>query len=408
MASIQKRGERSWLLVVEAGYKADGSRAKKTRTIKIEDEKLLKTTKRLQEYLNNELAKFKIEVEAGAYIDPSKMTFKAFVGEWEEKYGRKELGAKTLENYKHVLDKRLIPAFGHLRLDNITPMQVLNYMHSLDQDGSRSDGKEGTLSSGTIDYIYRTLNNVLNRAVDWKLLRENPMSGVKKPKVTTKEVSVYDPDEALKLFTALEKEQLMWRVMISLALTTGLRRGELLGLEWNMVRFEEDGRCTISVKQNLTFVKGGGFIVKEPKTKSSKREVSVPQALTPDLKAWKLQAGKNRLTSGELWEGGERFFVFSSWHGKPLNPSSVKTWWTRFTKRRKLKFIRFHDLRHTSATLLINEGVHAKVIAERLGHANITTTMNIYGHVLKKADQEAANKFDSIMKPRGKADGKQA
>ncbi|MEK3721981.1 tyrosine-type recombinase/integrase [Paenibacillus sp. FSL H8-0034] len=409
MASIQKRGENSWLLVVEIGSAADGTRQKKTRTVRVLDEKLLKTPKRLQNHLNDELLKFKMEVEVGEYIDPSKMTFAAFAEEWREKHGKKGLSPNTLETYTLHLNKRLIPTFGHLRLDQIKPMQIVNFMHSLEQDGSRGDGKEGKLSSGTIEYIYRILKNIFSRAVDWQIIKTNPMEAMKKPRVETKEVSVYDPDEALDLFTALEKEPLRWQVMISLALTTGLRRGELLGLEWNNVKFEEDGRCTISVKQALVFLKGGGFIVKEPKTKGSKREVSVPTSLVPDLKALKLQEGKNRLQSGELWEGGDRFFIFTAWDsGKPLNPSSVKTWWTRFIKRNKLKYITFHSLRHTSATLLINEGVHAKIISERLGHSNIMTTMNIYGHVLKKADQEAANKFDTLLKPRVKNEGKQA
>jgi integrase len=408
MASIQKRGENSWLLVVEIGSAANGTRQKKTRTIRVMDEKLLKTPKRLRDHLDDELHKFKIEVEVGEYIDPSKMTFAAFAEEWREKHAKKGLSPNTLETYTLHLNNRLIPAFGHLRLDQIKPMQIVNFMHSLEQDGSRADGNGGKLSSGTIEYIYRVLKNIFNRAVDWKIIKANPMEAMKKPKVETKEVNVYDPDEAIALFTALESEPLRWRVMISLALTTGLRRGELLGLEWNNVKFEDD-QCTISVKQTLAFLKDGGFTVKDPKTKGSKREVSVPPSLIADLKALKLQAGKNRLGSGDLWEGGDRFFLFSAWEsGKPLNPSSVKTWWTRFIKRNKLKYITFHSLRHTSATLLINEGVHAKIISERLGHSNIMTTMNIYGHVLRKADQEAANKFDNILKPRVKTEGKQA
>lgn len=182
--------------------------------------------------------------------------------------------------------------------------------------------------------------------------------------------------------------------MISLALTTGLRRGELLGLEWKYVNFENG---TIDVRQSLTFVKELGYLVKEPKTKNSVRIVSIPPSLIPDLKALKIESSKDRMKSEELWEGGDRFFVFSSWNGKPLYPSSVKTWWSRFTKRHNLKYIRFHDLRHTSVTLLINKGVHAKIISERLGHANILTTMNIYGHALRSADLEAAKHFDSLF-----------
>lgn len=391
MASIQKRGENSYLLVVEAGYDANGKRIKRTKTIRVED-KL--TPKKLNEYLEMELAKFKMEVEAGEYIAPEKMTFAAFVEEWREKHARRELSPKTLENYNIQIKKRLIPTFGHMRLDQIKPLHVVTFLESLQREGERADGKEGALSSGMVEYIHRVLKNIFNRAVEWKIIKTSPMAAIKKPKVEQGEMSVYDEEEVHRLFQALEEANPMWRVMISLALTTGLRKGELLGLEWKNIDLNTG---TIDVRQSLTYVKGTGFIVKEPKTKNSIRKVAVPPSLIPDLEAFKKQSAIERDRCGELWEGGERFFLFSSWNGKPLHPSSVKTWWRRFTNRHGLRYIRFHDLRHTSATLLINKGVHAKIISERLGHANILTTMNIYGHALRSADQEAAKHFDSLF-----------
>lgn len=391
MASIEKRGKNSYRLVVEAGYDAQGKRIKRTKTIRVE-EKL--TPKKLKEYLELELAKFKMEVEAGEYIAPEKMTFAGFVEEWKEKYAKRELSPKTFENYLIQINNRLIPEFGHLRLDQIKPLHIVTFLDKLQQVGARKDGKDGTLSSGMVEYVHRVLKNIFNRAVDWKLIKVSPMEGIKKPKVEQKEMSVYDEAEAHQLFLALEKEPLMWRVMITLALTTGLRRGELLALEWKHVDLEAG---TIDVCQSLSYARGVGYIIKEPKTKSSVRKVSLPPSIVPDVKALKIQSAKERMVAADLWEGGERFFVFSSWNGKPLYPSSVKTWWSRFTKRHSLRYIRFHDLRHTSATLLINKGVHAKIISERLGHANILTTMNIYGHALRTADQEAAKHFDNLI-----------
>ncbi|MGG3882633.1 site-specific integrase [Brevibacillus panacihumi] len=364
MASVQKRGENSWLLVVEAGCDANGKRIKKTKTVK-------GMGKREAE---KELAKFVTEVEVGQYIAPEKMTFSAFVDEWLEKYARNELSPKTLENYIIQINNRLIPEFGHLRLDQIKPLHIVTFLKNLQQVGGRKDGKEGKLSSGMIEYIHRVLKNVFNRAVDWKVIKTSPMEGIKKPKVEQAEMSVFDDEEVQRLFLALEKEKIMWRVMITLALTTGLRRGELLGLEWKHIDLETG---TIDVKQSLSFVKEIGYQIKEPKTKNSVRKVAMPPSVIHEVKALKIQSAKERMQSGELWQGGEHFFVFSSWNGKPLYPSSVKTWWSRFIKRNSLRYIRFHDLRHTSATVLINKGVHAKIISERLGHANILTTMNI-------------------------------
>lgn len=385
MAYLEKRGKNSWRLVVNAGYDANGKRIRRTKTVK-------GLTKREAE---KELAKFQAEVEAGEYIAPEKMTFADFVEEWKEKYAKKHLGPKTYETYVLHLRNRIIPAMGHLRLDQIKPIHIINFLENLEEEGLRQDGKQGKLSQGTIEYYHKILRNVFKRAEEWKLIKESPAASVKKPKTAYKEAQVYDQKQVEALFEALEKEPLTWKVMITLAVTCGLRRGELLGLEWEHIDLEAG---TIHIKQNLTYVSGQGFVIKEPKTKNSIRKVTVPQHVIKMLRKLKLQKMEERMKADDLWEGGERFFVFSSWNGKPINPSSVKTWWKRFTDRHNLPYIRFHDLRHTSATLLINQGVHMKTISARLGHANILTTMNIYGHALEEADRAAAEKFDTLFK----------
>ncbi|MBO1515673.1 site-specific integrase [Metabacillus bambusae] len=189
-----------------------------------------------------------------------------------------------------------------------------------------------------------------------------------------------------------------------IGLTTGMRRGELLGLEWKNVNLEQG---TIQVKQTVVYV-NKQHIVKEPKTKNSVRTVTVPVSLIDELKKFKSVWKKDRFKVGDKWEGGEYEFLFSSWHGKPMHPSSITTWWNRFEKRYNLPHIRFHDLRHTSATLLINSGVHAKIISSRLGHADIRTTMNIYEHALQEADVEAANKFENLFGVNKKSRGLEA
>ena len=183
--------------------------------------------------------------------------------------------------------------------------------------------------------------------------------------------------------------------MIKLAITTGLRRSELLGLEWKHIDLDE---CTIAVKQGLTYSKSSGFQIGELKTKNSKRTVTIPSSLIPELKKLKMKKQQERIATEELWDGGQYFFLFSDYKGTPYHPTSVTTWWRRFINRHKLKYINFHALRHTSATLLINQGIHAKTISSRLGHADIKTTMNTYGHVLEKADREAATKLDILFK----------
>ncbi|MEC0207684.1 N-terminal phage integrase SAM-like domain-containing protein [Paenibacillus ehimensis] len=185
MASLQKRGNDSWLLVVEAGIGADGKRIRRTKTIKA---KGIREARKL-------LAEFETEVEAGHYIAPEKMTFAAFVEEWKEKYAESELGIKTLDIYLRFLKNRILPVFGHMRLDKIQPFHIVNFISDLGKEGSRQDGKNGKLSSGTIQYIHRILKNILNKAQDWRLLKNNPAAEIQIPKVKRKEIEVYDEDE---------------------------------------------------------------------------------------------------------------------------------------------------------------------------------------------------------------------
>lgn len=394
MASIEKRGKNSWRLVVELGTDAHGHRLKKSKTIKVEDEALLRTKKRLNDYLNEELTKFKIEVEAGEYIAPEKMKFSSFVEEWETKYAVKHLEASTLNTYKRCLNKRILPVFGHLRLDQVKPIHVLNYIDSLEQEGSRLDGKQGKLSSGSVFMMYRILKNIFSRAVEWKMIKSNPVADVARPRVKYKESRVYSEEEVHKLFEVLQHEPYHWRMMITLALTTGMRRGELVGLEWKHVDLKNG---IIDVQQNITTFKDGEPIIKQPKTKHSIRKIALPASVTAELNDYYLHCRKERMKMKTVWKRDEHFFVFFNEEGKPFYPETPYLHFRNLLLKHNLPYITFHSLRHTSATLLLNQGVHAKIISERLGHSNIGTTMNIYGHVLRSADQEAANKFDAIL-----------
>lgn len=153
---------------------------------------------------------------------------------------------------------------------------------------------------------------------------------------------------------------------------------------------------TIRIEQAITEIKGKGVQIKGTKT-GKDRTVSVPEKLLEMLKKLELTSRQDKLKVRELWEWPDHFFIFGNEFGKPIRPDSIGQWWRRFSQKNDFKHIRFHDLRHTSATLLINEGVHAKVISELLGQADISTTMNIYGHVLEEADKTAAAHFDSFF-----------
>ncbi|MGO4548107.1 tyrosine recombinase XerC [Paenibacillus sp. 2TAB23] len=384
MANIQKRGEHSWFLTVNAGLDAKGKYIRRTKTVQC----------RTKKEANIEYAKFKMEVEAGEYIAPQKLTFGAFVTEWRNKYAVKHLAYKTLYTFESNLKTRILPYFQHLKLEDIKPLHILAFLDNLEKEGSREDRKSGGLASGTIQIQHRILKNILNRAVEWRIIKRNPVSDVQKPKVDSKEIIPYDNAEVEQMLRALQREPYHWRVMITLALTSALRRSELLGLEWKHLDFNSG---ILDVSQTMIHALKGEIIVKQPKTKKSIRKVALPSSMLKELKEYYAYRIQERADIGDAWLGHDWFFMFSHPNGQPFHHERPYLWFRQFVKKNNFRYIRFHDLRHTSATILINQGVHAKIISERLGHGSITTTMNIYGHALRTADQAAADKFESFF-----------
>lgn len=292
------------------------------------------------------------------------------------------------------LKLRILPAFRHIPIKDIKPLHIVDYLDKLEKENSRGDNKSGGLSSGSIQINHRILKNIFKRAVEWRLIKRNPVSDVQKPKVTSKEILPYDETEVSQMLQALQKEPYHWRMLITFALTTGLRRSELLGLEWKHIDFHTG---VIDVRQTMIHALKGDVIVKQPKTKKSVRKVALPSSVLEELKEYHAYRIKEQELMGDAWRGGEWFFLFSHPDGQPFHHERPYQWFRQFIKKNGFRYIRFHDLRHTSATILINQGVHAKIISERLGHGSITTTMNIYGHALRTADQAAADKFESLL-----------
>lgn len=386
MANIEPRtlkdGSKAYKLTIELGYAPDGSRIRKRKTIKARDFGKKELGKR---ELNAELDKFKNEVNNEEHRDIEKMTFAAFIERWKKGY-LVDKEEKTQQNYSHLVSKRISPFFGNKAMDKITSFHVMDFLGKLRDEG---------MGANSIVKYYRVLRSIFHWAKEWNVIKDNPMDGVPKPKETDYNADVYSEEEVAQLFEALQHEKPMFRVLILLAVTAGLRRGELLGLEWKHINLNAG---IIDVRQSIPMYKDQQPVIKEPKTKNSIRKVSIPAFVIAELDKFSLQARKERLQVGDKWQGGDRFFLFANKYGLPFYPKSLSDMWRDFIKRNPgLKYIRFHDLRHTSATLLINKGVHAKTISSRLGHSNIKTTMNIYGHAMQSADRAAAEVFDTLF-----------
>ncbi|WP_158738663.1 tyrosine-type recombinase/integrase [Alteribacillus sp. YIM 98480] len=388
MASYQRRGDNSFLLVAELGYDANGRRRKKTKTIKIEDKKLLRTKKRLNDHIEKELYKFQMEVESGEYIKPEKMSLNEFVKHWEKNYAEDNLSPGTLESYKSHLKVHILPVFGDMRLEQIKPKHILDFLSDLK--------KEKELSGSTIQYAYRVMRNVFERAAKWEFVQENIVAKVERPKAEKRKVNdhVYDEQEVEGIFKEMETEPIHWQVFISLALACGFRRGENLALETDKIDWDKK---QIRIDQSIVRGEKGRALLKDPKSYKSTRVVTVPDSIMLLLKQLHMENTRMRSDARDRWKENNHNWLFCNDDGTHFYPTTPTTWWKRFTKRKNIRYIRLHDLRHTSATFLINQGVHAKVISERLGHADIRITMDTYGHVLEAADQEAANKINDIF-----------
>ncbi|MBN2980158.1 tyrosine-type recombinase/integrase [Cohnella algarum] len=395
--SIEKRGEASWRLTVDVGTLPDGSRDRRRKTITVEDKALLKTTKKLKDYLDEQLADFKREIESGEYLKPQKMTFSEFVeNEWKPKYAQDEdnLSPSSYEIYCGHLKNHILPRIGHFEIQTINTMKLVNMMSDIKKAGSRKDGKEKPLSPGTVRYIHRVAKNVFSRAAEWGLIKENPMNGVQKPSENQGAERFYDEDETQNVINKIYSHlPLKWRLYFVGAIVGGFRRGELTALQWPDVLLDQNA---IRVAVSISIMRKGIAHVSGPKTEGSKAIVDMPEWYMNELRAYRAIWEKEREEVGDKWKGEDNEFVFHAGFGKPFYFTHPTKKWRDFCEKHGLKYVNLHGLRHTTATVLLENETDMKVIQQRLRHTQHSTTTGLYAHVTKKVSRVAASKFDKF------------
>lgn len=253
------------------------------------------------------------------------------------------------------------------------------------------------LSRKTILEHHRLLRAMLTKAVYWQLIPSNPAERVQPPKAKKPKRRYYDDEQCkvlLENLTELGEDQIKYKIAIILTVFTGVRLGELMGLEWNDVNFR-DG--IISINRLSQYLADKGVFTKIPKTESSIREVAIPDFVISLLEEYKLWYEKQKSLCGELWTDSNRLFVQAD--GKPMHPSTISKWFARYVAQIGLPVINFHGLRHTNATLLISQNIDVAVVAARLGHAQITTTFNFYVHPIISHNRKAGNVLKNLLLP---------
>lgn len=395
MASIQRRGENSFLLVVELGYDGSGKRLRRTKTIRVEDEKLLRTKKRLQDHLDHELHKFKIKVESGEFIAPSKTLYSDFIKLWDDKFAQytRNLAKTTRKNYLTNLKNYVIPEFGNKKMDEIKTIHIVNFLHELSLPGSAKSERKEPLADSSIYEIDKVMRVIFNKAVEWRVINESPMNGLSRPKVTRKSMEYYEEQDVFDFIEALFKEHIVWRMYFLTSSISGMRRGEVGALQWPDFNFERD--CIELTRSIPLFIDGNPYI-KGTKTNEEKRVIYMPSWYMDLMKDYKEFWESEKYAAGDKWLGGDDQYLFHNGFGRPYTPNSATSMWNKIKDRHDLKDIRLHDLRHTMITYLLNEGESVFNVSKRAGHSSSKVTTDIYGHPTERGGKSTAKHFEKF------------
>ena len=391
--SIEKRGKNSYRLTVSEGFDLNGKPMIHRKTVH--------GTKKDAEV---ELAKFVTEVQNGLVIDGNSLKFSEFTEIWKRDYGSKELAPSTYKRYCRMLETRLLPYFGHFYINKIKPTDIMKFYDLLEKDTQlvRKKGNNGSktrkpLSGKTILEHHRLLRAMLHKAVYWQLVVSNPAERVQPPKARKPKRKSYDDEQTKILLENLEllsSEDTKYKVAIILTVFTGVRLGELMGLEWQDVDFKNG---IISINRSSQYLSDMGVFTKVPKTESSIREIAIPEFIISLLEEYKLWYEEQKSVYGELWTNSDRLFVQAD--GKPMHPSTISKWFVKYVGQIGLPVINFHGLRHTNASLLVAQNIDIAVISARLGHAQISTTLDFYVHPLLSHNRKAGYALENLLLP---------
>jgi len=371
-----QRGK-TWSYWVDAGRAEDGRRKQLTKGGFL-------TKREAEKALTAVVGK----LNEGAYVEPTKATTAKFMRQWLDSI-RASVRPSTLAGYATLIDAHIVPALGAAPLQRLTAPQLNSFYADLLASGRR-DGKGG-LSPRTVFYTHATIRKALSEAVRWGMLPRNVAEQASPPKQrTTRELRTWSAAELNAFLDHVAGDRLY--AAYFLAGYTGLRRGEVLGLRWRDLDLE---RGTLSVSQTVISV-NYEIQFSTPKTNAGRRSVALDPGTIEVLRSHRVRQLEERTRLGLPWPSPDSL-IFADVEAKPIHPGQFSDRFDRLVKAACVPRVRFHDLRHTHATLLLMAGVHAKIVQERLGHANIAVTLGTYSHVVAGMQEEAVTKFAALL-----------
>jgi len=378
---IKRKGSKNYTIILQLGLDpSTGKRKQRWITAG--------TSKREAEA---KLAELIHQMDTGTFIKPRKSSLSEYLERWLKDYVWPNLSPRTAEGYESIVRCHLTPALGSIPLEQLKPEHLQRY-YSEKLSGGRYDGK-GALSQTTVSHHHTCIHRALKMALKWGLISHNPVDAVTPPRPRCSDMHTMTEDDLNTFLEAAQKTP--YYVLFYAALFTGMRRSELLALRWSDLDLL---LCQAHVTRSLHHLRTGEIVFRAPKTAKGRRMVS----LSPSA-ALLLQEHRDKQEAQRAMLGiplKEDDLVFSDLEGKPLLPDTVSHAWARLVKRTGLKGIRLHDARHTHASLLLKQGVHPKIVQERLGHATISTTLDLYSHISPGLQEAAAIGFDKMVLPR--------
>ncbi len=452
MATIKKRGN-SYLIRCYDGYDQTGRQIERTMTWKIPAGM---SDKKAEREARHQAELFEEKVRTGQSAE-QKIKFADFCDLWMKDYAETQLRPKTVNRYRELLE-RIKPALGSIYLDRLRPTHLTAFYTELSQTQKactyacqvdlkallkerkitqvslaaeagistatirsiiigtpcaeetaksicavlnmdfgklfQPSGKPQMLSGQTILHYHRLISVILQTAVEWQYIPANAAERVKPPKAENTEAVYLDDKQAVRLLELMEDQPIYYRTAVTVLLFTGMRRGELMGLHWSDIDFENNVIC---IERSLQYLPETGVYVSDTKTKSSRRTIKAPTTALHSLKLYRAWQKKLFLSIGQPWEESGQVFVTQN--GAPMHPDTLTSWFGSFIKTTDLPQIHIHSLRHTNATLQIANGVAVTTVAGTLGHSTANTTTKVYAHAIQSAAAASAEMMDNLLNP---------